>query len=731
MKNIVDIKEFFVEGTDRSVSHVLLHITEPTTPQEREKGYFFALCEIEGGELEQIEHLQKLIDDIEYSYYETSEDAEHTKNAFEITLEFINRRSAHLLSDNITLHCLVGIIRGNELSFATHGSPHAIVMYKQGNDISTMNILEGQEDSGESIFSAVIEGNVNEGDTIFLGTPHVTNHFPYDRIKTLVSTKSNAQVISHIEGVLKDLKGEYSFGGLLCHVKKNTTRTQTKKKATAIGSADSINKLLSSERETSQTLAPPLFGGIRKKKQQSRKASRQGTLETNYRKRAAESTGGLTTVILVGFGRGLVTLGISLWKFFNAVFRITLRFFLMLFILITNKNNGRKDVWLAFEQTWNNMRNWFFGLPLMSRLLFIATILLAINFFVSIGTLRLKDHYAEKEQQYTAQIQAVEDKIAAAEARLIYNDDDSAFALLKEAKELAVALPQDKKSQKNTAQTLLSRVEQTLIDLQNITMIEPTILVDLTTQGENVQATRLTRIDDAIVAYGKDDARIYFVDKDTAQISSLPHDTVPHIIAANTPKEHDSIFFTTADNALFVYDKDTKAISKQDISFPNDIAGLSDPFIYNLRLYIVDKQNNQLYKHGKTQTGFERGSPWIQNTSDIDISDAVSLAIDGDIFILKQSGNILKFSAGQREPFTIANLDPALDNPTDIYTYNDVTNIYILEPTHKRVVVLEKNGKLKTQYTSDQWQNPTGMVVDEAKKTIYVLDSNVIYNFTF
>ena len=64
MKEILEINEFFVEGNDQKKSHVLLHITEPGTPEELSKGYFFAVAEINDGNLEQIEHLQQMIDDL-------------------------------------------------------------------------------------------------------------------------------------------------------------------------------------------------------------------------------------------------------------------------------------------------------------------------------------------------------------------------------------------------------------------------------------------------------------------------------------------------------------------------------------------------------------------------------------------------------------------------------------------------------------------------------------------
>ena len=50
MDKILRLNEFFVEGGKQQVSHVLLHITEPSTPEEMHKGNFFAVCEINNAE---------------------------------------------------------------------------------------------------------------------------------------------------------------------------------------------------------------------------------------------------------------------------------------------------------------------------------------------------------------------------------------------------------------------------------------------------------------------------------------------------------------------------------------------------------------------------------------------------------------------------------------------------------------------------------------------------------
>ena len=41
--------------------------------------------------------------------------------------------------------------------------------------------------------------------------------------------------------------------------------------------------------------------------------------------------------------------------------------------------------------------------------------------------------------------------------------------------------------------------------------------------------------------------------------------------------------------------------------------------------------------------------------------------------------------------------------------------------------ILDKAGTLKSQITVAEFVKPTGMIVDEAKGTAYVLDSNKLY----
>jgi len=72
-------------------------------------------------------------------------------------------------------------------------------------------------------------------------------------------------------------------------------------------------------------------------------------------------------------------------------------------------------------------------------------------------------------------------------------------------------------------------------------------------------------------------------------------------------------------------------------------------------------------------------------------------------------------------------IDPKMEEPTQMWTYSDVDEIFILEPKQKRIVIIDKYGTLIKQYTSLDWQNPTNMSVDIDNKKLYVIDSGKVY----
>src|SRR3989338_6028611 len=705
-KCMVELQEFFVEGGDAKKSHVLLHITEPTGPYEEEnKGYFFALAEINNGNEEKIQLLQQMIDDIETGYYENKDT--DNKDSFELTLEYINRRG-HLLLDknNSKFNCVIGTLKKGKLSFSYHGNPSIKVIFVKNDKYQLHDILEQEAEASDQLFSAIMQGEIKENDFFYIATPHVNNHISDRQLLNTLSARTTKQSSEYIQKILSFLRDSLSYGGLIMFMPPNDKRIKPLNKEI------NENEDLAEEKITKPTtISPP------EKKDDS---------ETNYRPREEKEYDSVFNMILVNFGRALVLLLSTILKIIKGFFVFIGKSLLSLFIIITNKGGQRAMVIQSIHESINAKKTYLKNLPLISKILFILTIILAVIFTGSIIYFKIMNNIEKQQQDYTHQVQAITDKKTAAEASMIYEDDKKAFELLKEAEDLINKLPMKNQAQENTKLQLASEILSNLKILQNLNTVNTEVVADFSAEQASAQTTKLARINDTIIAYGPDDLFIYMYNINTGSVEKKDHQTIPNLTKANTPKEQDKIVFLTNDNGLAFYSPESGVITTKELP-TTEGSSISDVFVYSQKLYTMDTAHNKIYKHNPTQLGYDKGSSWLKG--DIDINDGVSLAVDVDLFLLKSNGEILKFTSGQQQEFTITGLDPALDKPTTIWTYNNLKYLYILEPTNKRVVVLNKTGQMMQQYTSDSWQNPTGMVVDEEKKVVYVLDNNKIHRF--
>ena len=179
MDHVLQLNEFFVEGGKQELSHVLLHITEPSTPEEMSKGYFFAICEINQAETKYITKLQEIIDEAENNYYETPDEV--GKTSLEIILEKINQHAYALVRPGVTLNCVIGAIRQPEIIFTFFGKPQMVLFYKnrqglyQKMDLINANAEETEKDDSPQLFSQIVQGKISPNDYLFAGTPPITH----------------------------------------------------------------------------------------------------------------------------------------------------------------------------------------------------------------------------------------------------------------------------------------------------------------------------------------------------------------------------------------------------------------------------------------------------------------------------------------------------------------------------------------------------------------------------
>ena len=112
---------------------------------------------------------------------------------------------------------------------------------------------------------------------------------------------------------------------------------------------------------------------------------------------------------------------------------------------------------------------------------------------------------------------------------------------------------------------------------------------------------------------------------------------------------------------------------------------------FNNNFYILDPGANAIHKYQATAGGYEVApSPYVVASADVDLSSAIDLAIDGDIFVLMSDGSVLRLRGGQQVPFEISGLDGDRLRATRIFTEVETDSLYLVDSASKRIVEIDK-----------------------------------------
>jgi hypothetical protein len=162
---------------------------------------------------------------------------------------------------------------------------------------------------------------------------------------------------------------------------------------------------------------------------------------------------------------------------------------------------------------------------------------------------------------------------------------------------------------------------------------------------------------------------------------------------------------------------------------------------FNNNLYILDPEAGDLgmiHKYQVTAGGYElEPISYVNQSEEIDLSDAIDLAIDGEIFVLLQNGSILRFSGGRKVPFEINGLFGGKIQATRIFTEVTADSLYLVDPKHERIVEVDKTegseGAFIRQFKfagSDSFfADIRSIWIDEAERKLLVLGKESLRQF--
>jgi hypothetical protein len=369
-------------------------------------------------------------------------------------------------------------------------------------------------------------------------------------------------------------------------------------------------------------------------------------------------------------------------------------------------------------------------LPILTKILLALAIVSIIIFAGNIIYTEKKTTNEAMAAEFNQKITLIRNKKDSAESALIYNDQTGALKELQGAKEIFTTLACAEEKNISVCQVLGTELENLSFKLRKLVVAETETIYDWSGQSEGQRLEQIVKIGSKIISFSSSTTKLFVFDELTKKGEVLNSPALAGFTLGTSPKENDYALFVYNKKELIRFIPENNYLEKIEVSFSEAGPELGGLVVYNRRLYTVDKTNGMIYKHDSIKNGFGKGNNWLTSPA-ANFDQVIDLTIDGDIFVLQSNGEIQKFTKGQKQNFVIEGLEPTLKSPQKIWSYNDLNYLYIIDPTEKRIVMLEKDGRVKQQLTSKEFTTPTGLVVIEENKTLYTLDNNRLLKLTW
>lgn len=372
-------------------------------------------------------------------------------------------------------------------------------------------------------------------------------------------------------------------------------------------------------------------------------------------------------------------------------------------------------------------KKWATSLPASSKLFAIIAVVLLIALGVSLVLLQKKRASDQAIEQASQRLHEARTKVDAAKTALIYDNREQATGLLADAKVLTEDLQkgtlygQETKALSEDIQTQLDRLQKIFRSGSANTRV----VGDFAEFTNNAAPTKIHFVQDALYTVSPDSNTI--VKMGLGGNGEVVHQTTSGIgfisggVAQNSDK---TIVFYTNDNGIALFDTKDNSMIAQEMSIPSEKPAITTISVFGNRMYAFDSSVQNILSFNKTLRGYAGGTPWITDSNKP--SNITSMAVDGSIFTLASTGEITKFYRGEKADFVQAKVDPSLSSASKIITSDTMQNMYVLDPTNKRVVMYSKNGALIRQIFLEDMTTLSDIAVSPDEQRMYALNGTKV-----
>lgn len=685
-------------------------------PLPEQNGYMLALVEVRAREAFAQAVFSVLAEQLERAAASFTPDAD-IQHRFEQLLEAVNEQleiaskepdwqlPAH------ALNALIAVAVDETVVLSGTGELTALFLHRtEQQRYQVYNLFRGiktetTQPSWAKAFSVVLDGDLHPGDAFCVTNQDLQAEIPPEELNTILASLPP-------QGAIEKIRQYYpldvDLGLLVLRVEAPSARLPLEKPA-----HDSVEEFEETKERTSRILEDQrpkirtmlgFFAGI----------------VTSKRRRA------FVKKVVVPLIKIVWSAFIVIWHMAFGTIRGVFRF-----IRGIVSGNPKEKIAAARAKTdsaVHGLLKRFNLLPKTSKYLLFAAIVLLFVFAVSLTFLsQAKSRQAEQETFLSA-VKEVERLRDQADGAIIYQDENQARTFMLEAQKKLNALPVDTDEHRSAVDGLRAELNAMADELRHaITIADPPLLGDLTVVGDGQTAYTLAASDAQIYVFGSD-KNAYLLDPAAKTLTRAEADPAGAGMAQEATNDNGEIFFVDDRPGLSVFSPSENIFLAGDTA-PEQGERWVDVYGYADRAYVLrpGNEDGQIIRFSRVAGGFGSPSSWIRARS-TDLSDAISLAVDGTVFVLKQSGSVVRFTSGSEISWSLGAVEPALTSPTDLWTDATSNFIYIIEPSTQRLLVFEKEtGNFLVQYRSESFVGLSDFVVDEASKSIYLLAGSKVY----
>ncbi len=703
---LINFSKFNIKGSDSDI-YSKIHISTPKKTLKR----FGKLGLIINSELPQNkdskqeikDKFQELIDLAVNKFYNNKKSGANQEKEFEKLLQQINnwlQSKKKILNKLKDFNVTVINAREEKLIFSQIGD---IGIYLQS---SSPKLTEISQKNKDKKFSDIVNGALKKDNKLLITSKNIFDHFSFKKITQLIKKNSPEKAIEKIKDLLPEsAKNENFIGGILKLTnstnssnkkdkpKKDKSKEEKEEKTKEkVKNKDKKKLKKDNQKEPKKTKEKDKNKsskkGDKKKDKKGKKSKKEDKKDDKENKEDNNPKQKKTKPSSIKPSE----------KSSN------------------NKINPKKIEKMSKRKFKKTKKSHLIAL--------IVVILFAGLFTVSMIIVSNKRTAQKEQKQYTTLVNKIENKKAELTSALIAEESNVKIKL-SEMKDLLEQLPKDSEKHKQVYNDYYSSYKSAFNKLYNITSIKsPRILTNLTDVNKKINTKDLAKIGNNLYILSAKNNYIYRYNLEN-NTPTVVNETSKNVSLLNeiTKLDSDNLLGENNNNlaSFNIVDKKLEPLTIQS----EHEQKIKDVIAYNNRIYTLEPNNNQIYKYSRSIEGFSKEESWIQD--DTSIENALSIAIDGSIYVLLKGGNIIKLYTGKKTEFNNPEFNPPISLDTKIATNYDLNYLYLLDPSSKRLIKISKQGNIKKQYTSPQFGEVKDFIISENENKAWILSGSKIF----